>query len=48
MKSWLKENKQYIYNFLWALLFLAILYLVLTTNTDMNSNPHSFDLGGEW
>lgn len=48
MKNWLKENKQYIYNFLWVSLFLVIVYLLLTTNTDMGHNPHSFDLGGEW
>lgn len=35
MKTWLKENKQYIYNSLWALLFLVILFLILT-NRDLS------------
>ncbi len=46
--NWLKENKQYISNLFWALLFLAIIYFILTTPTDMGSNVRSFDLGGKW
>jgi len=46
--NWIKENKRHIYNFLWTLLFLIIVYLLLTTDTNMGHNLRSFDLGGEW
>jgi len=50
MKSWLKENKRYIYGFLLALLFFVILFLILTTPNDMGYDDRrsGFDLGGEW